>query len=162
MIQNIEIIRKTDNFYKLVNSHTKTEYEIMTPRFTLPFGLEEYKYHGKTNYFIKLDLDNDKFKNKIEEFERDLINKVSEQTGKTYYCKSQIIYSDDSQYKDKLLVKIKQNYGKIITKCLNRQTEITIFDLKKNDMVMVFMTPSIYIDNEDNFIIKWSAKKIFA
>jgi len=158
ILKTLQIIKINNNNYKLLDKNTNKQFNINTPICYLPFGLENYKYGNKINYNIKLELNDTYFENFIIDFEDTIIKILNNINKKEYIKDSQIIFS--KKYNNKLKVKIKSIYNKIITKVKDtNDIEISIFDICKLSNIKVNISPNIYINN-NKLITKWSANLI--
>ena len=160
-INNIKLVKVSNNYYKIMNKSDNKEMIINSPKIRVPFGLEnnKYTYNKKNieNYILKLNLDNEEFRNFIIYFEKTIWESQCKVDSKDYSLSTQIVYFD--KYTDKLITKIKTNYNKIITKIYSNNIEVSLFDIKKNTILEVSLVPSLYINN-NNIVIKWTCKYI--
>ena len=105
-----------------------------------------------------MELNDTYFENFIIDFEDTIIKILNNINKKEYIKDSQIIFS--KKYNNKLKVKIKSIYNKIITKVKDtNDIEISIFDICKLSNIKVNISPNIYINN-NKLITKWSANLI--
>lgn len=159
ILKGLKIVKTTNKFYKLLEKTTNKHFKLDTPVCLLPFGLESYKFMNKTNYIIKLEINENgkNFEKCIIDFEDTILKIMSNINKKDYIKESQIIFSE--KFNSKLIVKIKCYFNKIITKVKDNNTEISIFDLKKLLNIKVNISPNIFI-NGNKLIVKWSANII--
>ena len=158
ILKTLQIVKINNNNYKLLDKNTNKQFNINTPICYLHVGLENYKYGNKINYIIKLELNETYFENFIIDFEDTIIKILNNINKKEYIKDSQIIFS--KKYNNKLKVKIKSIYNKIITKVKDtNDIEISIFDICKLSNIKVNISPNIYINN-NKLITKWSANLI--
>jgi hypothetical protein len=132
MLNEILISNDSSNFFKLFieeNNKTKT-IRFFVNEILLPFGLEEYK----NKYVINFELNNNKsskeYESLIRKIEKNITNLIEEEDleVKSIFYKKKNLPVLCRGY-------IKKNKNKFITLYKNKDgTEISLFDLKKNEI----------------------------
>ena len=153
-------IQRVGKILKILNKNDNKISIIKVENVECPFGIEKINYSNKSeSIFLKINIDNNiNFKNFILSLEKKLFKLQCIIDKKQYILNSQIINYD--KYQDKLITKVKIHNDKIITKIYTNDKEISIFDIKKHDIFDLEISPNIFLDDNNKFVLKWSISKI--
>ena len=154
--QQITISKVNNSIYKILSNDKSLTLDIENVK--LPFGVDSYTYNRKKTFYLKLEINNI-LKNYIIDIETQ-VKTILESVEKSsaFSIKSQIM--EQGIYNPNMIVKIKQYRDKILTKIKDNDGALSLFDIEKNTILDMKITPNIYIDKDNNIIVKWTAKEI--
>jgi len=152
----ISIVKVNNSIYKILSNNKKIALNLENVK--SPFGVDNYTYNKKRSYYLKLEI-GDSLEKTILEMEEQVLNILQNINTTSFTIKSQIITNE--KYNSNLFVKIKQYRDKIVTKIKNISNEnVSLFDIEKNSILDLEISPNIYIDKDSQIILKWTAIKI--
>tara|TARA_B110000971_G_C19960978_1_gene477955 strand:+ start:36 stop:530 length:495 start_codon:yes stop_codon:yes gene_type:complete len=132
MFDNLLIKRTNNKFIQIYGSINDVPKKIMfnLKNVFLPFGIEEYK----TKYVLNIELD-EQIENHLEIIKiiKLLESKIPEITNSDFEIKN--ILKDREKHKILCRTNIKKTKNVFITKIIENNKEISIFDLKKNQNI---------------------------